>query len=255
MPVSRPLRNVAAVILAGGASARMGRKAKALLPLRGCPMILRVLDTVKKAGIRRIIVVVGHQAPDVVKVLPPRIEWVMQRRRLGTGHALGRCRHNLLDFRGTLLVLYCDNPFVTPALLRSLVEHHRRRRAHATVLTVRLPDPDAYGRIVRNGTGGVQAIVEARDATPEQLPIREINTGVYCFESPLIFEALARVKKSPVKGEYYLTDVIRILSSSSHRVEARVTKVEAAAVGINTPEELAAAEKLLARRRRTLGEK
>lgn len=251
MPASRPPRNVAAVILAGGSSVRMGGKAKALLPLAGRPMVLRVLDTVKKAGIGRAIVVVGHRAAEVVKVLPSGTEWVVQRRRLGTGHALGRCRGNLQDFRGTLLVLYCDNPFVTPGLLRGLVAHHRRRQADATVLAVNLREPGDYGRIVRDGSGSVKAIVEAKEASPQQLAVREINAGVYCFASPLIFKALKRVKKSPVKGEYYLTDVIGILASRGHRVEGRLTKVEAAAVGINTPEQLALAGRIFAGRRRS----
>jgi bifunctional UDP-N-acetylglucosamine pyrophosphorylase/glucosamine-1-phosphate N-acetyltransferase len=228
----------------------MGGKAKALLRLAGRPLVLRVLDTVKKAGVGRTIVVVGHRAADVVRALPPGTEWVVQRRRLGTGHALGTCCDNLGEFRGALLVLYCDNPFVTPGVLRRLVQHHRRHRAGATLLSVHLPEPGDYGRIVRDGSGKVQAIVEAKEASPQQLAIREVNAGVYCFQSPLVFQALKRVRKSPVKGEYYLTDVVGVLASAGHRVEGRPTRIRAAAVGINTPEELALAESIIATRRR-----
>lgn len=250
MSDSKRLRNVAAVILAGGASTRMGGRAKALLPLGGRPMILWALDAVRKAGIGRVVVVVGHCGREVVKTLPPRVEWVVQRHRLGTAHALGCCRASLAGFHGTLLVLYCDNPFVTPALLRGMVQHHRRRRAQATLLTVILDDPADYGRIVRDALGRVQGIVEAKEASAEQLAIREVNAGVYCFQSPLIFDILKRIKKSPVKGEYYLTDAIGLLASQGHRVEGRVTRVKSAAIGVNTLDELALAEQVLASRRR-----
>jgi len=247
-------KHLAAVVLAAGLGTRMdGDRQKALVPLGGKPMLLRVLEAVRGAGIDHICVVVGHEADKVIEALPDGCRWVEQPVQGGTAHALSCCEAQLGNLSATLVVLYCDNPFITGSQIKSLVRKHLGAGAAATVLTVALSDPGRFGRIVRDDKGNVVAIVEASQATEQQLEIKEVNTGVYCFESPLIFSVLPRIAPKGAKGERYLTDAVELLISNSHKVVAAKTRITSAAIGVNTREELEAAERELARQRRRMG--
>lgn len=245
---------MAAVVLAAGLGTRMdGDRQKALVPLGGKPMLLRVLEAVRAAGIDHICVVVGHEADKVIEALPDGCRWVEQPVQGGTAHALSCCEAQLGSLSATLVVLYCDNPFITGSQIKSLVRRHLSAGAAATVLTVALSDPGRFGRIVRDDEGNVLAIVEASEADDEQFKIKEVNTGVYCFESPLVFSVLPQIVPKGSKGERYLTDAVELLIKNSRKVVAMKTRMKSAAIGVNTREELEAAERELARQRGRTG--
>jgi len=238
-----------AVILAAGKGTRIKSDVpKALLPLCERPLVDHVIGASREAGVGRVLVVVGHGAEQVRECVGPACSCVLQEEQLGSAHALMACADALAGYRGTVLVLYCDVPLLGADLLRDLIERHRETGAAATLLTVMLDDPAAYGRVLRGPEGDVLGIVEAKEASPEQQAIREINVGVYCFEAPLVFEILKEVRPSSVKGEYYLTDAIGLLAQRGHRVAALTTTDADAIAGVNTLEELAAVERTLLRR-------
>jgi bifunctional UDP-N-acetylglucosamine pyrophosphorylase/glucosamine-1-phosphate N-acetyltransferase len=164
----------------------------------------------------------------------------VQERPLGTGDAV-RCAREAVATAESVLVLSGDTPLLTSELLQALVETHARERAGATVLTFEPADARAYGRVVRNGDGGVEAIVEARDATAEQLALTECNSSIYVFRGELLWPALERLQPQNAQGELYLTDAVRDLVAAGERVAAHVAADPAETEGVNTRAELAAA--------------
>ena len=239
-----------AVVLAAGKGTRIACDVpKALLPLCGQPLVSHVIEAARGAGVDRVLVVVGHAAEQVTQAVGPDCLCALQREQKGSAHALLSCAEALAGYRGTVLVLYCDVPLLGADLLRDLLRLHRETGAAATLLSVVLDDPAAYGRILRGPGGEVLGIVEAKDATPVQRAIREINVGVYCFEAPLVFEILKEVRPNNVKGELYLTDAIGLLAQRGHRVAALTAGDTEAIAGVNTLEELAAVERAMLRRR------
>src|SRR5262245_31381734 len=164
--------------------------AKVLHPMAGRPMLAYVLDALAGLEVGRVLVVVGHQRERVMEEFAGRgLEWVVQAEQRGTGHAVLMAAPVLAGFPGTLLVVCGDTPLLTTATLETLLEHHRGANAAVTVLSMRVPDPKGYGRVLRDPAGGISAIVEERDASPEQRAIHEVNSGNYVFDYP----ALARV--------------------------------------------------------------
>jgi len=234
-----------AVILAAGKGTRLRTgQPKAAVDVGGSAMAERVVDAMRRAGAGRVIVIVGHGADSVRSAIQGRVEYVVQEEQLGTGHAV-RCARTAVDgCPGPILVAYADLPLVRARDVEQLIAHHRRAQAAATLLTAVFGTPGSLGRIVRGPDSRVHAIVEARDATEEQLAIEEINVGVYCFAAPLLFAALAKVTNDNAKGEYYLTDVISILVQEGHRVEALPMEDAEAGMGVDTPEDLAKARRL-----------
>ncbi|GAB4466318.1 MAG: bifunctional UDP-N-acetylglucosamine diphosphorylase/glucosamine-1-phosphate N-acetyltransferase GlmU [Armatimonadaceae bacterium] len=208
-------------------------------------MTAHLLQALADAGVSRRLVVVGHQAEVVQSALDTHfgagtLEFVLQAEQKGTGHAVQITEPALHDFGGTVLVLPGDAPLLEHDILRQLLDFHRENHAAATVLTALLPhDAGSYGRIVRSDAGSVLGIVEARDATPEQLAIREINTGVYAFERNALFAALERLQPNNAQGELYLTDVLAVLRESGQSVAAVVSPDTDVVLGVNTRVELA----------------
>jgi len=238
---------IPAVILAAGKGTRMrAAEPKAAVRVGGRPMAARVADAMRGAGITRIIAVVGHRATDVRAAIGPGIECVVQDRQLGTGHAAKCARIALADYEGPVIVAYADIPLLSEEDIAHLVERHLLSDADATMLTAVLADPGTLGRIMRGADGGVQGIVEARDATEEQLKIREINVGVYCFDAPLLFELLGELKNDNAQSQYYLTDVIGLLVGRGRRVEAISLESAHNGMGVDTVEDLARAQELSA---------
>jgi bifunctional UDP-N-acetylglucosamine pyrophosphorylase/glucosamine-1-phosphate N-acetyltransferase len=173
------------------------------------------------------------------------VQVAVQERPLGTGDAVRSARDALGDATTDVLVLSGDTPLLTPNLLRELVETHRREDAAATVLTFEPAEPRAYGRVVRDHAGRIEAIVEAADATPDQLEIRECNTSIYAFRAELLWPALDELDPHNAQGELYLTDAVRALVAGGERVAAHAAPDPAEAEGVNTRVELAAAAALL----------
>jgi bifunctional UDP-N-acetylglucosamine pyrophosphorylase/glucosamine-1-phosphate N-acetyltransferase len=237
-----------AVVLAAGKGTRMlSDLPKVLHELAGKPLLDHVLDTVAAAGIGRTVVVVGHQSDRVrATCARPGLAFVLQEPQLGTGHAVQVAEH-LLD-GDYCVVLAGDVPLLRQETLGRLVDAAVGSEAAAVVLTCVVPDAGAYGRIVKDAAGDVVKIVEAKDATAGELAIREYNTGVFCFRTPLLKAALAALTTDNAQGEYYLTDTVAHLVAAGHRVGAVATDDPDEVVGINTVQELAAAERLLAGR-------
>jgi bifunctional UDP-N-acetylglucosamine pyrophosphorylase/glucosamine-1-phosphate N-acetyltransferase len=230
----------AAVILAAGKSTRMKSKTpKPLHALLGKPLVHYAIDAARSAGAARIIVVVGHCAERVQAALGDECEFALQETQQGTGHAVQMAEPLLSRWKEPIVVLPGDAPLITPNLIRNLVDEHVRSSSAATLLTALMDDPGAYGRIIRDPESGrVCGIVEARDATGEQLQIAEIGTSVYAFEPALLFESLGRVRPNNVQGEYYLTDVVSLLADAGHRLSAVVSEDSDIVRGVNSRLEL-----------------
>jgi bifunctional UDP-N-acetylglucosamine pyrophosphorylase/glucosamine-1-phosphate N-acetyltransferase len=240
------------VILAAGLGTRMkSRRAKVLHELGGLPLIAHVARTAQALEPQTILVVVGHQAEEVEKATLEAVgdlaSFVVQAKQRGTGDAVESARGRLENSDSLILLLYGDMPLVRTETLRKLIDHHRQSGAACSILSVELPNPTGYGRIVRREDGSFARIVEQRDATPEQRQIREINSGIYCFEAPDLFQALRRVEPANEQGEYYLTDVAEIILSMGGVVDVYRHDDPREVSGINTRAELAEFENLLRR--------
>lgn len=212
----------------------------------GRPMAARVADAMRGAGITRIVAVIGHRADDVRTAVGEGLDYVVQDEQLGTGHAAKCAQVALADYEGPVIIAYADIPLLTENDVARLVDHHLLSGTDATLLTAEPVDAGTLGRIVRGPDSSVQGIIEARDASDEQLTIREINVGVYCFEAPLVFELLGELKNENAQTQYYLTDVIGLLVSRGRRVEAIRLEVAHNGMGVNTMEDLARAQQLSA---------
>lgn len=244
------MAHLAAVVLAAGKGTRMkSQLPKVLHPVGGKPMVQHVLKAARTCGATRLLVVVGYGAQQVQEALAGEAEFVLQEEQLGTGHAMMQVQKQLADFTGTVMVLCGDTPLLTGELLADLFNAHCQARAAATILTARLDDPAGYGRVIRAADGAVERIVEEKDATPDQLVVREVNTGIYCFEREPLFRALSRLDRNNRQGEYYLTDVIHILRGEGAKVWAQTAPHPEETLGVNSRAQLAAAEKVLRQRK------
>jgi bifunctional UDP-N-acetylglucosamine pyrophosphorylase/glucosamine-1-phosphate N-acetyltransferase len=226
------------------------RQAKVLHRAGGKALIeLAVSTAIRVAPAERVYVVVGHQAEQVRRVVARLgVRFLEQREQLGTGHAVLIGRESLLA-APQVLVLYGDCPLVSAATLEGLMSHHVQSGAAATVLTTFLEDPTGYGRMVRGEGGTIRAIVEDKAGTAAERAIREINSGIYCFETGPLFDCLSRLRPDNPAGEYYLTDVIGCLTGRGMRVEGYTIPNASEVLGINNREELAAVDRLLRERK------
>lgn len=239
------------VILAAGKGTRMKSPLpKVLHCVGGVPMVEHVLQAAQAAGSERQIAVIGFEAEQVESYLAGKAETALQAEQLGTGHAVLMTEDRLKGYEGTVLILCGDTPLLDGGELRNFVRQHQEAGADISVLTAMAPDPTGYGRILRDASGAVTGIVEHKDATEEQRKINEINTGIYCVEAPLLFELLHEVKCENVQKEYYLTDILTIARDRGARVAGIVTGDFDMVMGVNSREQLAEAERLLAERRK-----
>jgi len=234
----------AAVILAAGHGKRMRSPLpKVLHPVLGRPMVLRVADAAREAGLDRIVVVVGHGRERVVPVLEGHgLDWAVQEEQLGTAHALDCGLRAIGDEEPEeVCVLLGDVPLIRTATVRRLLETRRDTDSAVTVLTTIPDDPAGYGRVVRSGEGDcVTEIVEDRDASPRQREIREINTGLMAFDGGRVRELLSRIGSDNSQGEYYLTDAVSIAVDGGLRVTASLAADSREVSGVNNPLQLAA---------------
>ncbi|MEX0614051.1 MAG: NTP transferase domain-containing protein [Pirellulales bacterium] len=234
-----------AIILAAGKGKRMASDLpKVLVPVCGRPMIRYVIETVRAAGIDRIIVVVGYRAELVRRELAgePSVEFVEQTEQLGTGHAVMMCREHLAGQRGPVLILAGDSPLVQVSSLRSLLTEYAARRLACLLGTATKRDPAGLGRIVRDEIGRFQGIIEEKDASPSERAITEVNLSTYVFRPDALLAALGRLTANNVQGEYYLTDCPGVLKAAGEAVDALCVLQPCEALSINTTEELAAVE-------------
>lgn len=245
-------KNLAVIILAAGKGTRMKSELpKVLYPIAGRPMLSYALDLARGLNPKFKICVLGHNSKAVggyVEKQKGEFEIVIQKRLLGSADAVKQARHILNGFRGIVLVLYGDNPLLKLQTVKSLIRHHQQRCASATLLAATLDKPAGYGRIIRDSCCNIRRIAEEVEANDYERDIKEINTGIVCYDKERLFYALNRVKLSPRKKEYYLTDVIHILSSQNEIIEYLGLEDSQEALGINKQGDLSKPEEIIQQR-------
>ncbi len=224
---------------------------KVLLTAAGRPLVDYAVDASVAAGVRQVVVVVGHGRDRVRKALAGRtVTFAVQEEQLGTGHAVMQALPCLRSGVGMVLTMSGDTPLVRPETIKGMISRHRSKGSAATVLTAKVPDPSGYGRIIRGDNGGLLEIVEEKDCDESQRKIDEINSSVYCFQLGPLEAALRSVGRDNVQGEYYLTDVIGILRGAGLKVGAYAAEDWREVLGANNPEELLQIESVMELRAR-----
>ncbi len=240
------------IILAAGLGTRMKSATIKVLHLAaGRPILDYVLDLASGVCDRPPILVVGHQRQSVMTAIGDRARYATQDQQLGTGHAVLQAASSLEgeNLKGRrILILSGDVPLTRAETLRALLDEHSSAGNALTLLTMKLDDPAMYGRIVRDASGSVERIVEAKDATAEQKAIREVNAGIYVFNADGLFDHLRNLSTNNAQGEYYLTDLLAVLRQSGQRVGAVVVEDPVEALGVNSRADLAAVENEIQRR-------
>lgn len=240
---------VIAVLLAAGQGTRMkSNMQKVLHPLCGKPMLWYTLQAVKQASTEKPVVIVGHGGEQVKAYIGDAADCATQEPQLGTAHAALQAEPLARGKADIVIVTYADMPLLRGETFQQLVETQRSNPGPLTLLTALSDDPRGFGRVVRNRAGTVQAVVEEYVATPEELAIRELNVGAYCFSAGWLWDALHRIERNPQKGEYYLTDTVELAAGDHLPVQAVVHEDLLETIGINTRAHLAEAEAALRRR-------
>ena len=237
---------VIAIILAAGKGTRMkSDKSKLVHKIYGKEIVLRSYENTKKAGINNIIAVVGHLKEQVKDVLKDRVKYVYQEEMLGTGHAVMQAKEFLKGKKGKVVVLNGDVPILRPETIRNLVEKSITNKEYATLLTAIYDNPYGYGRIIRDEGGNVEGIVEEKDATEMQRKIKEINAGIYCFDIEELLKALDSINNDNASGEYYITDVIKIMNDNGLKTGAVIVEDNTEILGVNDRVQLEILTKIL----------
>lgn len=235
-----------AVVLAAGQGTRMKSKLyKVLHPVCGKPMVEHVVDMVSELGVSKMVTIVGHGADKVKSQLGERSEYALQAEQLGTAHAVQQASTVLEKLDGTTIVICGDTPLIKKETMDALLAHHHETNAKATILTAKPGNPTGYGRIIRGEEGFVKRIVEQKDASLEEQKVNEINSGTYCFDNRLLFELLKLVKNDNAQGEYYLPDVIELLTERDEIVSAYATEDFDETLGVNDRVALSEAEEIM----------
>ena len=241
------MNDVAAIILSAGKGTRMKSTTinKVMLPLQGKPIVSHTVDHMRKAHIKTIVMVVGFAKESISSYFRNRVSYAVQNDQLGTAHAL-ECG---LDFVPktckTIISVYGDDSYIySQDLYKKMVRTHMAKNADITIYTIDMNDPVGLGRIIRGKNGSIEAIVEEKDATEDQKKIHEVNTGFYVFKRSFVEKHINRIKNNNASKEYYLTDIID-LAVGERAVIANVHEPNALWRGVNRPEELLSAEKLI----------
>lgn len=238
--------NITAVVLAGGKGVRMESDLpKVLHNINGKPLIMHVLESLKKAGIQRIITVVGYKGEMVSETISGLSESVVQKEQLGTGHAVMQAETMLSGFDGNVVVACGDVPLIKPETFLNLIQANENEKVKAAVLTMKLENPTGYGRILKDSDGSFLRIVEEKDSDSEQKKIQEVNTGTYVFNSRFLFEGLKQIDTNNAQCEYYLPDALNYIIKSGFEVKTLMLDKPVEGSGINNKSELAALEKLV----------
>lgn len=229
-----------ALILAAGKDTRMKSDlAKVLHVLAGKPLLHYSIETARRAGAEKIVVIIGYQAQKIREEFHNSgCIFVEQKPQLGTGHAVLQAKDVLAAYKGLTVILCGDVPLLKPRTIKSLVASHVAAGAAVTVLTTIPATPQGYGRIVKRTDGNILKIVEERDATDIEKEIGEINTGIYCVNTPFLFSALTKINNNNNQKEYYLTDIVEIACREGEIARPHMVLDCLEVMGINTPEEL-----------------
>ncbi|MBP9855184.1 MAG: NTP transferase domain-containing protein [Candidatus Omnitrophica bacterium] len=234
------MKDLKTIILAAGKGTRMKSDVpKVLHKVCGQAIIQYVLDITQAIGSQKTIVVLGHKIQEIRNQLPSDIEIVEQKKLLGTADAVRSAAGHFRSFKGDVLILCGDTPLLTKETVKKLVSKHKRDKAACTFLTGIVHNPQGYGRIIRDHSGKVIAIREDKNASEFERKIAEINAGVYCFKASELFNSLSQVKQNKLKKEFYLTDVVEILTNKKRKVQTVSTDDFTEALGVNSRADLA----------------
>ena len=238
-----------AVILAAGAGTRMkSDRPKVLHEVMGRSMVSHVISQVRRAGADSITAVIGHGADVVRKALSgENVTFAVQEEQLGTGHAVMQALDRIPG-TGDVFILCGDTPLITAETLTAFAEYHAAQEAVLTVLTAEYEDPTGYGRILRDPDGGLQCIVEQKDASEEEKLVREVNAGMYCVDAAFLRETLPKISNENAQHEYYLTDLVELAVSAGQKTAAFCVDDPEEIMGVNNRVQLAAAAKVMQRR-------
>ncbi len=241
------------IILAGGQGKRMGGELpKVFVPLNGKPLVSYLLEAIEHSGVcKKPVIVIGNQAEKVKETLGSRYQYVYQSERKGTGHAVKICKDALLGKSENILILYGDHPFVSSDIIQKLEKTHCETHSIVTFMTVAVADFNdwrktfySFGRIVRDAQGALQSIIELKDANEDQKKIHELNPSFFCFKASWLWENIEKLTNNNAQKEYYLTDLLGMAIQQKEKVSA-ISVDPKTALGINTPEELLWAQKLM----------
>lgn len=225
---------VATIIMAAGKGTRMkSNKSKLVHKIYDKELVRRVAEAAYKIGSDEVIAVVGHLREQVKEVLGDKVKYAYQEELLGTGHAVMQAIPFLKGKKGKVLVLNGDVPIIRPETLEKLLEKSVTSKEYATLLTAIYENPTGYGRIIRDEGGSVEEIVEEKDAKSYQKKIKEINSGIYCFDIEELLKALELIKPNNAQGEYYLTDVIKIMNDKGLKTGAVIVEDNTEILGVN----------------------
>ncbi len=238
-----------AIILAAGKGTRMGGDLpKVAHVAHGRAMIWWVVQAVRKVGVKPIVLIVGHGEDivrDIFKDDDEDLIFVTQEEQLGTGHATLCAKDAFAGFTGNVFVLAGDGPLIRPKTLQAMITRQNESAAIATLATSIIDDPTGYGRIVRDGHGDFEAIVEQKNASPAQLAIHEVYPSYACFKARDLFTSLAELAPNETTGEYYITDIPMMMKTKGNRVEVVDAVPPEDVLSVNTPEQLIEVDAIL----------
>lgn len=236
--------DTAVIIMAAGKGKRMkSNLPKVLHNLAGKPILNYVLETVNQLEVKRKILIVGYKSNKIRELIGDKIESVEQKEQLGTAHAVLITKKLLSGFKGDVLILSGDVPFLTIKTLKKLLKYHQDNNFCCTLLSAVLKKPKGYGRIIRDKKGEIKGIIEEADLSADRKKINEINSGIYCFNKEKLFQVLEKITTDNKQGEYYLTDTIKILLNEGLTIGNIIIKDYSEILGINNRLDLADASK------------
>ncbi|HAN10182.1 MAG TPA: hypothetical protein DCP90_06180 [Clostridiales bacterium] len=237
-----------AIVLAAGKGSRMNSMIpKVLHEINNKTLIQHVLDVVKMCNFDRVFVVISSNANNVIEAVKNDVIFVEQKDQLGTGHAVMQVEEYIDDI-DDIIVLCGDSPLITSKTLNNIMDMHIKSNDAATIITTILDNPMAYGRIIRDNEKNIISIVEKKDANNDQINIKEINSGIYCFKGKYLKEALKKIQNNNKSNEYYLPDTIRIIINEGYRVGSYIVNDYTEILGVNTQEDLVIAREILDKR-------
>lgn len=236
--------DTAVIIMAAGKGKRMkSNLPKVLHNLAGKPILNYVLETVNQLEVKRKILIVGYKSNKIRELIGDKIESVEQKEQLGTAHAVLITKKLLSGFKGDVLILSGDVPFLTVKTLKRLLKYHQDNNFCCTLLSAVLKKPKGYGRIIRDKKGEIKGIIEEADLSADRKKINEINSGIYCFNKEKLFQVLEKITTDNKQGEYYLTDTVKILLNEGLTIGNIIIKDYSEILGINNRSDLADASK------------
>ena len=240
-----------AIIMAAGKGTRMKSDLPKVVHLaHSKPMIIRIIDALNALNTEENVLILGHKKEKVLEVLGPDVSYVVQEEQLGTGHAVKQAVPKLENYQGDVLIINGDIPLIRKETLIDFYNEYKKENADAIILSAVFENPFSYGRVLKDGNK-VLKIVEEKEANEEQKKIKEINAGVYIFKSQDLVKALAQINNNNEKGEYYITDVIEILSNDNKKVISYSLEDSMEIQGVNSKVELALVSKVLRERKNT----